>query len=145
MNIDIYIKELVAINGGHLEIKDNYFRAADGYCIDKSGREISFSAPEEIDASLRRVITVFSDEFESANDLASLSRTFARFYYGFIAVHPFTDGNYRTACTFLQRRAQEKSYEIASLRILKKILLEGAVAAEMQKLMTAFEIILKPQ
>ncbi|HEX2753353.1 MAG TPA: Fic family protein, partial [Alphaproteobacteria bacterium] len=132
------------INARHLETTSSGFRTSDVYCIDRYGREIHFSPPREIDDDLSRLLAVFSGEFQSADDISLLSRAFARFYYGFIAVHPFSNGNHRTVCTFLQRRAQEKSYDLESLKLLRKILLEGSVAAEMQKLITAFKLILKP-
>lgn len=140
-----YLQELIAINSLHVSAWSNGFRSDDGYCIDRFGREIQFAKPEEIDANVHKLIEIFSSEFKSANDLALLSRAFARFYYGFIAIHPFEDGNHRTACIFLQKRADEKSYEITSLNILKKILLEGDVQTEMQKIIMAFKIVLKPK
>ncbi len=144
MDTSDYIQELLEINARHLETTCSGFRTADVYCVDRYGREIHFSPPQKIDDDIFRLMTTFSGEFQSADDISLLCRAFARFYYGFIAVHPFSNGNYRTACTFIQRRAKEKSYNIASLQILRKILLEGAVATEMQKLMTAFKVVLKP-
>lgn len=145
MDTESYINELMSINALHLQTAGSHFRTDEGYCIDRFGREIIFSAPHEIDTRLHHLMAIFASEFRHADSLASLSLAFARVYYGLIAIHPFSNGNYRTACTFIRRRAHEKSYAVGSTDILRKILLEGATAEEMKKLMVAFGIILKPQ
>ena len=142
--INKYVQELVTLNAKHLGGVAG-FRTWNVSCIDKFGREICFFSPDEIENSIYRLMTVFSEEFQNAADIFSLSRSFAKFYYGFIAIHPFPNANRRTAFTFLENRANDKAYRIVSIELLQKILLEGSVATEMQKLMILFSEILKPQ
>jgi fido (protein-threonine AMPylation protein) len=138
----LYIEELKDINGRYVSAARG-FRTEHVFCVDKFDRPVAFAAPADIDGGMNHLMAVFAEEFAAASDRFLLSRTFARFYYGFIAIHPFIDANRRTAFVFLENRAAERSCKIESIDILRKVLLEGQVEAEMQKLIALFEAILK--
>lgn len=144
-NMSGYLQELLQINAFHRNMAVDGFRTTDVFCTDKFSRKISFSKPTEIQSSIDSLLTSFAVEFDKAQDLPALALCFARFFYVFIAIHPFEDANRRSAFTFLERRAKEKAYDIHSIDLLRRVLLEGAVAEEMQKLRSLFIRILQPQ
>ena len=144
-NISGYKQELMAANAFHQNMEVAGFRSTDVFCTDKFNRKITFSKPADIKSGIDQLLTLFATEFEKAVDVPALALCFARFFYVFISIHPYEDANRRTAFTFLERRAKEKSYEIYSIDLLRRVLLEGAVTEEMQKLRSLFIKILKPQ
>lgn len=141
---DSYIEELHEINAVHRGDRHG-FRTSDVFCVDKLGRKINFSKPEVVGQQTKQLMEVFAAEFDNAKDIPAIALSFARFFYAFIAIHPFRDANRRTAFTFLKSRAHEKSCDIQSLDVLRRVLLEGAISEEMQKLRSLFITMLKPK
>ena len=132
------------INAKYVDDVNQGFRIGEVHCIDRKGRAVRFSKPGDVEKDCYRLLSVFSREFQISADLFSLSCVLAKFYLGLIAIHPFRDGNRRTAFAFLEKRANDKGYSTGSLDLLRNILFEGDVAAEMQKLIILFSrIILK--
>ncbi len=137
-----YLADLLSLNE-FLSSKDKGFRTQDVYCVDINNRKINFAAPSDIAQNMAQLMSVFAAEYERASTVPLLSKAFAKFYYGFISVHPFMDANRRTAFAFIEKRAANKGYDIGSLDVLRNIILEGHVAAEMKKLIVIFEYLLK--
>ncbi|MFN7112870.1 MAG: Fic family protein [Alphaproteobacteria bacterium] len=140
-----YVQELNILNSAYRSTELRGFRTTEVFCVDKFGRDVTFSKPSDIPLEMDRLMQAFAEEFKNAGDLPSLALCLARFFYVFIAVHPFADGNRRTAFAFLAKRAAEKSYDIQAIDTLRCVLLQGDVAEEMQKLRSLFMVMLKPQ
>lgn len=140
-----YVQELDSINAAYRSGKLTGFRSTQVICIDKYGREVGFSAPPDIPFEMGRLMQAFAEEFKNAADIPSLALCFARFFYVFIAVHPYADANRRTAFDFIKRRAAEKSCDIGDIDMLRRVLLQGDVAEEMNKLRSLFIVLLTPQ
>jgi fido (protein-threonine AMPylation protein) len=137
-----YIQELRDI---HAEISgDGQFRHESVVCIDKFDREIHFTPHDQINERLAELMAVFAWELKAALTHRALAATLAKFYYGFIAIHPFKDANRRTAFVFLINRAEERGYHLFSISLLRKVLFEGNVRQEMEKLTALFTQMLKP-
>lgn len=141
---DQYLRDLQTINGTHRGGGIQRYRTKDVICLDAFGRTIAFSKPEKLTPEMTRLLAVFTAEFAQVADVPALALTFARFYYAFIAIHPFDDANRRTAFTFMECRAREKSFTICRPELLRRVLLEGNVAEEMQTLRSLLITMLQP-
>lgn len=139
-----YIQELKALHGGIVGKPEEGYRMENVICVDKLDREIIFTPPADIAAKMDVIMTSFALDFAAAQDKMALSTAFAKFYYGFIAIHPFMDGNRRTAFAFIEARAAEKSRSVHSLHLLQKFMFEGNVMPELLKLTALFSHILTP-
>jgi hypothetical protein len=139
-----YIEELTGLHADIAETPGEGFREAPVICVDRHDREVHFTPAADIARKMNALLGVFADEYERAIDVASLSASLAKFYYGAIAIHPFMDANRRAAFAFLERRAKEKSYRLQGIDLLRQCLFEGDVPREMQKLTALFTHILKP-
>ena len=139
-----YAEELHTINAAYRGGRQG-FRTTEVCCADVFGRKISFSKHHDVPLEMARLMDVFAAEFDSTDDIPAIALCFARFFYAFIAIHPFRDASRRTAFAFMENRSREKSCDIHSINVLRRVLLEGDVAAEMQKLRSLFITMLKPQ
>jgi hypothetical protein len=139
-----YLHELKEIHGEIAGKPGEDFRGQSVICIDRHDREIHFTPHEQIGEKTNALLSAFANDFGLAEDLRAVSAALAKFYYGIIAIHPFTDANRRTAFAFVERRAREKSYSIIGIDLLRNCLFEGKVAREMEKLTALFTHILKP-
>jgi fido (protein-threonine AMPylation protein) len=138
-----YIDELQSLHRDVLPAGPHGWRGSEVTCTDKYGREVRFSAAADAPHHLSALLGVFAEEFAGARDRLDLSACLARLYYGLIAIHPFADGNRRTAFAFLDRRAAEKSFALEGIELLQKCLLEGDVPGDMQRLAALFEHMLR--
>lgn len=142
LNAQHYIQELKDI---HAEIAgESTLRDVAVTCIDKHDREIHFTPCHQINEKLADLMFIFTWEYKAAVNHRALAACLAKFYYGFIAIHPFKDANRRTAFIFLINRAEEQGYHLFSIALLRKCLFEGKVQAEMEKLTALFTHMLKP-
>jgi hypothetical protein len=139
-----YLQELKDLRGGIAGNSGEDFRGQSVICIDRHDHEIHFTPHEQIARKMNSLLTAFADEFCAAADCRAVSAALAKFYYGIIAIHPFTDANRRTAFAFIELRAREKSYAVSGIDLLRNCLFEGKVAREMEKLTALFTHILKP-
>jgi fido (protein-threonine AMPylation protein) len=80
----------------------------------------------------------WAKDFAAAQDLSSLAFAFAKFYYAFIAIHPFVDGNQRTAIKFIEDVALDRGYQMQPTPLLRKVHLQGNVPEELKKLTIVF-------
>lgn len=143
METQSYLSELRDINA-RIDGHSGAFRRDGVFCIDKFGREVSFYKPEDVDPAIQSLLDIFTVDFAAASDKGSLSLILAKFYYSLIAIHPFPNGNRRTAFAFLEERAQEKSYHLYNVELLQKLLFEGDVQGDMKNLTALFQYMLQP-
>lgn len=138
-----FLSELQTINA---EIAGNHggFRRDEVFCVDRSGREVGFYKPEDVDPAMQDLMAVFANEYMAATDKGPLALILAKFYYSLIAIHPFSDGNRRTGFAFLKARAGEKGWSLQNIELLQKFLFEGNVQEEMKKLTALFQHMLQP-
>ncbi|MEZ0226142.1 MAG: Fic family protein [Alphaproteobacteria bacterium] len=139
-----YLHELKDLHGEIAGNPDEDFRGQPVICVDRHDREIHFTPHAQIGEKMTALLSAFAEEFKDAADVRAVSAALAKFYYGIIAIHPFTDANRRTAFAFIERRAREKSYAVSGIALLRNCLFEGKVAREMEKLTALFTHILKP-
>jgi hypothetical protein len=139
-----YLDELKELHGRIAGNPHEGFRAQPVICIDRLDREIHFTPHAEIAQKMNGLLAAFAAEFNRAGDIGAVAAALAKFYYGIIAIHPFMDANRRTAFAFIAGRAQEKSYAVSGIDLLRNCLFEGKVAREMEKLTSLFTHILKP-
>jgi len=137
-----YLSEIQAMNAGVVG-NCGVFRRENVFCVDRFGRDISFYKPEDVVPAMQNLMEIFSSEYAAALDCGSLAIVLAKFYYSLIAIHPFSDGNRRTAFAFLEARARDKSYHLRKIELLQKLLFEGDVKGDMKKLTALFQYMLQ--
>ncbi len=138
-----YLNDLCEINAS-LETCSGKLRETDVFCIDKYDREIIFDKPDNVLPHIQKLLSVFSQEYREAKTKTEVACALAKFYYGIIVIHPFDNGNRRTAFAFMKKISYEKLYELQSLELLQKILFEGDVNDDMKKLAAVFYHMLQP-
>ncbi len=100
------------------------FREQSVYCVARSGQKITFTPPQEIVGSLAMILEEFNSLLAGSENLEEISFAMSYFWMGFIATHPFMNGNGRTAKAFLDQKARSLGLEV-DLKGVDSILLEA--------------------
>lgn len=120
------INELLRISQRTLNFEgEPGFRKIDVYCRARTGETIRFAAPDHIPSQLFGLMKKFQTMLENGKDVESVSKAFSLFWLGFIAIHPFINGNGRTGKAFIQKKAQDLGFVLKKAEILDSILLLG--------------------
>jgi fido (protein-threonine AMPylation protein) len=99
------------------------FREQSVYCTARSGQKITFTPPSEIVGTLAMVLEEFNSLIAGSESIEEISFAMSYFWMGFIATHPFMNGNGRTAKAYLEQKAKTLGLEI-NLAGIDGILLE---------------------
>ena len=111
------LTHLTSINQRVLKEKEQSgFRVDSVKCIANTGQEISFLAPEMIEIALIKL-------FERVNKTKDLINSMAICWIGLISIHPFSNGNGRTAKEYLKLMASNKDIQFNNLYQIDSILL----------------------
>lgn len=96
---------IVALNGFLRKFSGNLgFRKHGVHCFDASGTPLLFCKPEQIEKATVLCFSRLKKDLNQADDLDSISFALAQFWYGFVLlIHPFEDGNGRTAKQIINR------------------------------------------
>lgn len=115
------------------------FRKVDVYCRARTGETIRFASPDHIPSQLFGLMKKVQSLLEQGTDIETISRAFSVFWLGFIAIHPFINGNGRTGKAYLLKKAQDLGLVLKKPEILDSILLLG----EPKRDLTLLEIYFK--
>ncbi len=113
------------------------FREESVYCVARSGQKITFTPPSEIVGTLALVLEEFNSLLSGSETIEEISFALSYFWMGFIATHPFMNGNGRTAKAFLEQKAKSLGLEL-NLAGIDSILLEQDPQQNMQLLYPYF-------
>ena len=113
------------------------FREQSVYCVARSGKKITFTPPSEIEGTLAMVLEEFNSLLSGSENLEEISFAMSYFWMGFIATHPFMNGNGRTAKAYLDLKARSLGLEI-NLSGIDTILLEAEPTQNMKQLYPYF-------
>ncbi|MFK8136719.1 MAG: Fic family protein [Bdellovibrionales bacterium] len=109
------------------------YRVEPVYCVSRDNRKIVFTSPELIESKLDSLLGLFNTYLTEVKNTKDLSKVLGIFWVGFISIHPFSDGNGRTAKKII------KSYTgLASLNFLDQYLIEGNAKSDIQALSNQF-------
>lgn len=100
-------------------------RSAPAWCVTRDGRAVEFAAPAEIPAALERCLARWREDAAAGGDALRLAFAAARFWLAFIAIHPFVDGNGRTARAYLRRELDALGCAIGDFALIDRYLIEG--------------------
>lgn len=114
------------------------FRAIPVVCQARTGQIIRFTTPEAIPYQLIKLISKFQSLCKTAHSSSMLSEAFSLFWFGFIAIHPFTNGNGRTGKLYLNQKARELGYVLHQPDGLDGILLHGNIQQDLKELNNFF-------
>lgn len=138
-SVDLDINELLRISQKILQYQEAPgFRTVDVFCVSKTGQKILFAAPEQVQKQLVGLMTNFRDLLSKSHDLGSYAKAFSVFWLGFIAIHPFINGNGRTAKEYLQNKIQESGLALSRMELLDGILLLGDLSRDLSLLQDYF-------
>lgn len=134
MQVSTELNILSTLNARYQNKRDNLsFRKNNVYCLAQSGQKVRFSKPEEIPPLMVAVLEKFITLYKEATNKEELSYALGVFWIGFISIHPFSNGNGRTAKAYLKQKAKEKNYELAS-EILDSILITGKLQDDIRSI-----------
>lgn len=134
MQVSAELNILFTLNARYQNNADNLsFRKNNVYCLAQNGQKVRFSKPEEIPTLIVAVLEKFVTLYKDANTKEDLSYALSLFWIGFISIHPFSNGNGRTAKAYLRQKAKEKNFELAS-EMLDSILLTGKLQDDIQSI-----------
>lgn len=114
------------------------FRKVTVVCQAKTGQIVRFTPPEAIPYQLIKLMSKFQTLCISASGSSELSEAFSLFWLGFIAIHPFTNGNGRTGKLYLIQKARELGYVFHQPEGLDMILLWGNIQEDLKELNSFF-------
>ena len=114
------------------------FREIPVVCQARTGQIIRFTSPEAIPYQLIKLISKFQSLCKTEHALSDPSQAFSLFWFGFIAIHPFTNGNGRTGKLYLIQKAREMGYVFHQPKELDSILLRGNVQQDLKELHSFF-------
>ena len=115
------------------------FRQVDVYCRAITGEKIRFAAPDHIPSQLLGLMKKVKSHLEEKSDIDTVSRAFSIFWLGFIAIHPFINGNGRTGKAYLMKKTQELGLVLKKSEILDSILLLGDAKRDLSLLEIYFK------
>lgn len=134
------INELLRISQRILNFEEAPgFRTINVVCRAYTGQTIRFAAPEHISTQLLGLMTKFHTLLEEAQDLEAYSHAFAVFWLGFIAIHPFVNGNGRTGKEYLVKKARQHGLVLAHPELLDRVLLLGDLPRDLGLLKIYFK------
>ncbi len=116
-------------------------RARPARCVARDGRIVAFAAPGDIPAALRGCVERFHRELSEGTAPLPVAYAAARFWLAFIAIHPFEDGNGRTAKAYLRLALEPVGFSIPDFALVDRYLIEGP--ADVERLTWLFLVSLK--
>lgn len=121
------------------------FRTTEVLCVARDGNEIAFCEPQWIDQKLRAILEVASSLLRDATSANATAYAAALLWMGIIAVHPFADGNGRTAFRFIVSRLDRSKHRIdaADYPILRRYLIRGDVNNDLRNLTVIINSLIK--
>jgi hypothetical protein len=114
------------------------------FCIAKTGQKIKFTPHQEVAGSLALLMEQFLELNTHAQTLEEVALSYSYFWLGFIGIHPFMNGNGRTAKAYLIKKAQSQNFEL-NVHGLDGILLKGNLQEDMNQLIQYFITNLNPR
>lgn len=146
LSVSEKINELTRVNQRIVNYADPAgFRTVDVVCQARTGQTIRFASPEAIPTQLVGLLTKFENLIGRESTLENLSQAFSLFWLGFIAIHPFYNGNGRTGKVYLMHKAQEMGFVLRKPDTLDAILLQGDVQRDLSLLQIYFMSNLTPK
>lgn len=134
------INELIRLSGRTLNFEGPAgFRTVPVVCTARTGQTIRFASPEAIGPQLLGLMNKVRNQLRTNADLESVARAFSIFWLGFIAIHPFINGNGRTAKAYLEKKAGELGFTLKNIHILDQILLLGDTSRDLSLLQIYFK------
>lgn len=132
------VNELVVINSKIQCFKQPLgFRSQSVYCLSREGQQITFAPPHQVLPLLQKITTEFLFSIQKDTTIQGFVQAITLFWIGFISIHPFNDGNGRTAKEFIRRIALTTAYEVVSFDLLDKVLLTGNLKSDIPRVETA--------
>lgn len=115
------------------------FRTVNVFCRARTGETIRFASPDQIQGQLVSLMSKFQTMTSRCQDINDYARAFSVFWLGFIAIHPFINGNGRTGKEYLLKKANEKGLILNRPELLDGILLLGDLPRDLSLLQIYFK------
>lgn len=119
------------------------WRDRPAWCVTRDGRRVAFAPPAAIDPHLRRCLERWEELAAARPTWKEAAAGAARFWLAFIAIHPFVDGNGRTAKAFLRMGLERLGYRVRGFELIDRLLLEGR-PDDLDRLAALFLVSLEP-
>ncbi|MBD66151.1 MAG: hypothetical protein CME62_13145 [Halobacteriovoraceae bacterium] len=127
------INRLKLLNQAVLKIdnEQNLFRTQNMYCLTKSGKQVLYIGPDQIEEKLDTLMETVFTLCQRSEAGEMLIKSLAIFWLGFIEIHPFTDGNERTAKEYIKHKLSIADLPVISMRPLERIKISGDVREDL--------------
>jgi fido (protein-threonine AMPylation protein) len=120
VNSQLILKELnhlILLNQRFNSVEKWQIRQCDVYCEDET-RVFHFAHYKKINQLLLKTLKLFVLSFQRAKSKSEVARSLSLFWLSFISIHPFRDGNGRTAKAYINEKLKLKSFHLNNLSVL---------------------------
>lgn len=125
------IERLFHINQSILKTNTPKLRNKNLFCVTRDGKEICYMAPNQIDTKLDDLMDTVFALCQRSEQCDSLLKSLAVFWLGFVEIHPFEDGNLRTAKEYIRHKLDTAHLPVISLRPLERVKLVGDIKVDL--------------
>lgn len=125
------IERLITINQSVVKESKPKFRNENIFCVTRNGKQICYMAPDQIDTKLDDLMDTVFALCQQSEQADSLIKSLAVFWLGFVEIHPFEDGNLRTAKEYIRHKLDTAHLPVLSLRPLERVKIEGDIRVDL--------------
>lgn len=136
------IDHLIKINSIILN-KNSKIRTYDVFCGTRDNRRVTFVPFHEIHDYLSETLKNFLSIYANANSIDKISLAMAYIWLALISIHPFEDGNGRTAKYYIYEKLKENNYEISSFKEIDQLILEENTKENLDNLVRLLKTTIK--
>lgn len=137
------INTLIQINSAITKFceqnKNSTFREQDAFCGTRDHRVVKFVPASEIQDFLTKTFKRFIDIYDNAINQDQIEFSMAYIWLGLISIHPFKNGNGRTAKHYISEKLKEKDYELKSTAELDAFILDENTHQNLTALIKIFK------
>lgn len=114
------------------------FRSSGVFCVARDGRKIEFVDHAQVPALIEKCLNLFNENMAESSRLDEIALSAALFWMGFIAIHPFVDGNGQTAKTVIEKALAKRQLRMITFDLIDRYLIEGDLEEDVPVLQKLF-------
>lgn len=133
------LNKIILMNASLVQYKNKIaLRDEDVCCVRRDGKLAIFGNKDKVLRSFITYIDLWKNNFGKAQNLKDVARSSAHFWLTFISIHPFEDGNGRTAKKLLEKIVTMKGFKVKSYYFIDRYLFKGDVKEDLFHLENLF-------
>lgn len=130
---------LTFLNGSVMDFETNLgIRQYNVACDRRDGKKTVFVSKETVSQSFQNYSELWVKYFSKTTTSQSVARACAHFWYTFILIHPFENGNGRTGKRVLEEALQKLGFDFAGFYLIDRYLFTGTTTKDLYELENLF-------